>query len=706
MTHPNLGKLLNPRSIAIVGPNDKGNPGARALQNTINVGFDGAIYPVNPNYETIEGRKCYPSLAALPEIPDLVVSAVPVAGAMQVVRDAEAVGAPSMVLFCDGFIDIGTDEGIQRTNELKAIAERKGMAVQGPNCMGSMSLRHRFSSTFGKPPQSIKAGGISIVSQSGGLINAFLELGNARALGFNYLISGGNEAVVNAADYLEWLTNDSETQVIICIVEGVKDGARFRAALERAAREKPVVVLKLGRSEPGQHATIAHTGSLAGSGEIFAALCEQSGASLVDTVDQALETAALFMRVRLPRGDKVVIFSTSGGATVLTTDLAAKLDLRFPPLPEAINIEMQHIFEVEKNFINPFDVTAQPRLARGNNMTRCLETLLADDTFDLIGCVLIIQREGGSNDKLLDQVRTVASTASKPIILFPEATMHWHEKPIDPGVHVASSLSDGLAALSALVKRVAFFRERSGAPHDDRSKAPLTSWPDPRRQVLTEFESKRLLADAGLPITREELARSADEAVAAARRIGFPVALKLQSPDLMHKSDVGGLALGLAHEEDVRQAFQSLISEIAARSPNASIDGVLVQEMVSGGIEILVGMKRDPVFGPVVLVSPGGIFVELFEGAAQVRLPPLRSHEVEHMLRRSGAIEKLLGGFRGHPPADRMALVNFIADFSRFVEGLSDDIVAIDLNPVMVLPKGRGVKIVDAAIEHAAPPKA
>jgi acyl-CoA synthetase (NDP forming) len=707
MTHPNLGKLLNPRSVAIVGPNDKGNPGARALQNIINVGFGGAIYPVNPNYDTIEGRKCYPSLAALPEIPDLVVSAVPVAGAMQVVRDAEAVGAPSMVLFCDGFIDIGTDEGIQRTNELKAIAERKAMAVQGPNCMGSMSLRHRFSSTFGKPPQSIKAGGISIVSQSGGLINAFLELGNARALGFNYLISGGNEAVVNAADYLEWLTQDSETQVIICIVEGVKDAARFRSALERAAREKPVVVLKLGRSEPGQRATIAHTGSLAGSGQIFAALCEQSGATLVDTVDQALETAAMFMRVRLPRGDKVVIFSTSGGATVLTTDLAAKLDLRFPPLPEAINIEMQRIFEVEKNFINPFDVTAQPRLARGNNMTRCLETLLADDTFDLIGCVLIIQRDGGSNDKLLDQVRTVAATASKPIILFPEATMHWREKPVDPGVHVASSLSDGLIALSALVKRAAFLRERCGAQHDNRSKAPpLTAWPDPRRQVLTEFESKKLLADAGLPITCEELARSAEEAVAAARRIGFPVALKLQSPDLMHKSDVGGLALGLAHEEDVRQAFQSLISDVAARSPNASIDGVLVQEMVSGAIEILVGMKRDPVFGPVVLVSPGGVFVELFEGAAQMRLPPLRSHEVEDMLRRSGAIEKLLGGFRGRPPADRMALVNFIAEFSRFVEGLSDDIVAIDLNPVMVLPQGRGVKIVDAAIECAAPPNA
>jgi hypothetical protein len=194
--------------------------------------------------------------------------------------------------------------------------------------------------------------------------------------------------------------------------------------------------------------------------------------------------------------------------------------------------------------------------------------------------------------------------------------------------------------------------------------------------------------------------------VAAARRIGFPVALKVQSPDLMHKSDVGGLALGLTSEEDVRGAYQSLWSDVAARMPGAVIDGVLVQEMVSGGVEILVGMKRDPVFGPVVVVSPGGVFVELFEGASQMRLTPLRASEAEDMVRRSGAIEKLLGGFRGREPADRTALVNFIADFARFVEGLSDDIVAVDLNPVMVMPQGRGVRIVDAAIERAAPREA
>jgi acyl-CoA synthetase (NDP forming) len=702
MSHPNLAKLLSPRSVAIVGPNDKGNTGARALKNVISSGFTGPIYPVNPNYDTLEGRKCYPALTALPEVPDSVIISVPVAGALNVVREAEAISTPSIVLFCDGFIDLGTEEGARRNAELMAIIERTGMAVQGPNCMGT--LGRRYSSTFGRGPDAVKSGDISIVSQSGGLINAFIELGNSRAIGFNTLISGGNEAVLNAADYLEWLADDPETKVIICIVEGVKNGARFRAALAKAARAKPVVILKLGRSEAGQRATVAHTGSLAGNDPVFAALCRRCGAALVDTVDEALETAAMFTRVPLPHGDNIVMFSTSGGATVLTTDLAAKLNYRFPPLPAKTNHEMQRIFEVEKNFINPFDVTAQPRLARGNNMTRCLEALLADDTFDLIGCVLIIQRDqGGANQHLLDQTKLVAARASKPIILFPEATMHWREEPVDPGVHVASSLSDGLVALRALLDYAAFRRTLASVPSDNRPQVQHATFPG-NRQMLTEFESKRLLAAAGLPVTREELVHTADEAVAAARRIGFPVALKVQSPELMHKSDVGALALGLTGDEDVRCTFQRLASDVSRRRPDARIDGVLVQEMVSDGVEVLLGMKRDSSFGPVVVVNPGGVFVELFEDAAQLGFPPLCADEAEDMVRRSHALERLLGGFRGRPIADRAALVKLIADFAHFVEELGDDVVAVDLNPVIVRPRGRGVTIIDAAIERATQP--
>ena len=358
---------------------------------------------------------------------------------------------------------------------------------------------------------------------------------------------------------------------------------------------------------------------------------------------------------------------------------------------------------MEKNFINPFDVTAQPRLARGNNMTRCLEALLADEAFDLVGCVLIIQRDlAAGNQKLLEQARLVAAKTDKPIVLFPEMTMHWNDAPPDAGVHITGNLSDGLVALRALIADARLRRTLLVRPREHRQSARPVTWPDQERRVLTEFASKQLLAAAGLPVTREEMVRSADEAVAAANRVGFPVVLKLQSPDVMHKSDVGGLALGLASEQDVRRAFENVLADVAARNPSAAIDGVLVQEMVGsdGGVEILVGMKRDPIFGPVVVVGPGGIFVELFEAGVQLRLPPLGLDDADDMLRSSETIEKLLRGFRGRPPADRKALLRLVVDFARFVEGLKDDIVAVDLNPVMVLAEGQGAVIVDAAFER------
>ena len=307
MNPENLGKLLNPRSLAIAGPNDKNNAGAQALANAIASGFQGAIYPVNPNYQSLQGLKCYASLTALPEVPDTVVVAVPTLGAMKILHEAAAVGAPSIVFFNGGFSDAGNEVGLERHRELLEIAARAGMAVAGPNCMGLLSRTRHFDSSFIPQPKSRFVDGISVVSQSGGLVNAFIELATNRGIGFNYVISSGNEAVLNTQHYLDWLADDPETKVIVSVVEGVKDGARFRAALERATRRKPVVVLKLGRSEAGRVAVMAHTGSLAGSDETFKALCAQCGAVLVDTVDAALETAAMLLKVPLPKGDRIVI---------------------------------------------------------------------------------------------------------------------------------------------------------------------------------------------------------------------------------------------------------------------------------------------------------------------------------------------------------------------------------------------------------------
>ncbi len=699
MRRPHIEHLLDPRSLAIVGANDKGNSGARAIKGAIASRFKGPIYPVNPNYESLEGLKCYPSLAALPEVPDSVVVSVPTSSALKVLAEGEAAGVRCMLFFSGGFTDAGTPEGQRRHDEMMEIASRSGMIIGGPNCMGVLSLRRNFDSSFVSTPGPLKTGGISIVSQSGGLINAFTELGYARDLGFNYLISAGNEAVVNAADHLDWLADDDGTKVIVSCLESVKDGPRYRAALARATARKPVIILKLGRSDAGQQAALAHTGSLAGSDEVFCAVCAQHGAIMVDTIDQALEAAAMFERLPLPGGDNIVIFSTSGGAAVLATDLATTLGMSFPGLTPATNARMQQIYGAKRPFINPFDVGSYPLMATDDNMTQTLKTLIADDEVHMIACVMVVQRDlKGNRMGLFNQIKAVIPASPKPFALIPEATMHWRDAPPDVGAHLSGSLYDGLVGLRALRDYAAFRRRAkpTAAPAGARIEIPRVA----NRSVLTEFESKRVLARAGMPVTREELAGSADSAVAAAARLGYPLALKIQSPDLMHKTEAGGVILDIADEAVLRAAWARLATIAKDRSV-ARLDGMLVQEMAPCGVEFLLGMKRDPVFGPVLVAGPGGVFLDLLGKEARLRLPPFGIDEARAMLSSSSVAEKLLAGFRGQPEADREALARLVADFADFASRLGQDVVAIDLNPVMVLPRGQGVRIVDASFEFA-----
>lgn len=695
--HSRLRHLLDPGAIAVVGANDKGNVGARTLRNALASGFGGRLYPINPNYETIEGLACYPTLGALPEVPDTVVVAVPAGAALDVLGEAADAGVPAAVCFSEGFSDAGTDAGGERHRRLLALARATGMAISGPNSMGILSLRRRFAANFMNLPRGLKPGGLSVVSQSGGLINALCELGRNRGIGFNYLISAGNEAVVHTADYLDWLTEDEGTDAVIAIVEGVKDGAAFRRALSEATARKPVVILKLGRSALGKGATLAHTGSLAGEDAVFRAMAGQCGAQMADTVDAALEMAALLGAAPLPAGDRAVIFSTSGGATVLTTDLGVAAGLNFPPLSAETNRALQDILAVTRPFTNPFDVVGNPRIVKGDNMTRCLEALVADDAVDLVAFVLVMQRDpSAQRQKLLDQMGAVAAKTAKPIVVIPEMTMHWRETPPEAGVPITGNLSDGVAALRALVDYAAFRRRGRPAPASAAPRTHPVPQQKPGRSVLTEVESKAALAAAGLPVTHERLAQTADAAVEAARDIGFPVALKVQAPEMVHKTEAGAIALHLGSAEAVRAAYDRLSAQTRRRGD--TVDGILVQEMIIGGCELFLGMHRDPALGPAVVLGPGGTHVDLFAGAMTLRLPPFDRAEAEAMIAGAPAVEKLLRGFRGAPAADREALLRLIEDFARFVDGAGDKVATIDLNPVVVLPAGRGAKIVDATI--------
>lgn len=693
-----LDALMRPRSLAFVGVSAKGGAGAKMLRSAKAIGFDGALWPVNPRTAEIEGIPAHAGFDSLPGAPDCVVVAVPSDAVLGVLKDAVRRGARSALVVSEGFADAATDEGRARQAELVAFARSTGLAVAGPNCMGIASFGHRNAAMMADIPDGLPTGGISVVSQSGGLLNAVAELAGNRGIGLNYLISNGNGAVVEIADYIDWLSNDEKTRVIAVIMEGARDGRPFRAAVERAARLKPIVVLKLGRSAVGQQATLAHTGTLAGKHETFAALFRQNGVALVESLDELVETAALFDTAKLPAGGHVAMLTVSGGATSLIADLGETAGISFPPIAKASNDSLCRILDVERQFGNPIDTVGMPRLRKGDNMARVLETLLNDPGIDVIGLVLGMRSSGvETHEHLVNQMAARVAQSAKPLLVVSfignSLTRRWRGFAAESGLAIVEDLECGLRAVQHLVAYAQFRRRPSIRGPEAAERVPLGLVPE---QTLTEAASKDILGRAGLPVTQEILARTVEEAAAAAARIGKPVAIKVQSPDIPHKSDVGGVHLGAVGPDDAGRAAERVLANARRACPDARIDGVLVQEMVEDGAEFILGMTYDAQFGPMIVLGAGGVLVEVFKDAA-VGVPPLSRADVEAMIA-DLKISKMLDAFRGAPERDREALIDCILGFSKFVIETDGQIDAIDLNPVFVCAKGKGVRIADALI--------
>ena len=690
-----LDALLKPRSVAVIGASDRGNVGGRIYRNMLACGFDGPVWPVNPNYPTVGGVRCWPDIDALPEPPDCIALAVPYANVFEPLEAAIACGVSSAVVVADGFADHNTEAGRARQVRLQHLAEGGDMAVNGPNCMGIVSLHHGLATAFTNLPENLVKGGVSVVSQSGGLINATMELGINRGLGFNYLISAGNEAVVTSADYISWLADDPNTSVIVNILEGVRDGRAYRNALARAAAKKPVVVLKLGRTDAGRAAAVAHTGCLAGPQAAFDAIFSESGVARVETIDAMIEAANLFSNAKLPRGDRVFILSVSGGAAVLAGDLARKAGLRLPPLTQATSDKLGEILGVSRPFTNPMDVVGAPRLVAGDNLTRCLRVLDKDPSIDAIAFVLVVQRETSASHRVLhEQFHAMVPTMKTPVVMVSEMTWHPAKMPRAGGPPVAATLDDGLLALGQLIDH-GIYRRRKRTPQPHWSLPP-PNLDLPSGRLLTEPESIDILENFGFPVAPWAFAKNAAEAARAAQLIGFPVAVKAVVGGLVHKIDAGGVRLELRNATGVRRACGEIAAAVALAVPNSKIDGYMIQEMVPGGVEMILGTVFDPQFGPLLMVGTGGSLAEI-AGDTALGLAPIDAKQARAMIRDLKA-DRLLQGYRGAPTADRTALVNVMVRLSRFAAACSEKIDEIDLNPVMVLPKGRGVRIVDALI--------
>lgn len=690
-----LTAMLRPRSVAIVGAsNDPTRIGGRPLRYYRENGFPGTVYPINPNRDEIQGLKAYPDIASLPEAPDLVLVAIPAAAVVETAEQAAAKGARAMVIFSSGFAEMDEGDGPAMQARLGEIARESGMRIAGPNCLGvfNAAIGHycTFTASFdlgGFPHE----GGIAIVSQSGAYGSHMATLAREKGLGTTYWMTTGNECDVQVADCIAFLADQPDVDVIGCYIEGVVDAARLTAALEYAHdRRKPVVIMKVGRSPVGAAAAQSHTASLAGADQVYDSVFRRYGALRVETTEEMLDVAYACTRRTFPTGRKLGIVTISGGGGVVLADAATAAGLEVPPMPADAQRRLKEILPFAA-VRNPVDITAQAFNDMGL-VTKNVEMMLAEGGYDLIvNFFTSVPRSKVINARLRPAMQEAARKFPGRLqvmcmISTPEMTKEYEAD----GYLV---FEDPHRAVKALAALCSFGEAFARPPRATPPALPAGALPAPTGTV-DEREAKRILAAAGIPVVEDRLARTAEEAAGAARAFGGPVVLKISSPDILHKTEVGGVAIGIADADAAAAAFAAMTARVAAARPQARIDGVLVSPMIGDGVECIMGVSVDPAFGPVVLFGLGGIFVEVLKDVT-LRVAPFSAAEAAEMIREVKGFP-LLDGARGKPKADVAALADALSRLSVFAAANAGRIDSVDVNPILVRPAGLGVVAVDA----------
>jgi acetate---CoA ligase (ADP-forming) len=706
---PNLRPLLSPDSVAIIGAAADDSLRGRLTHQLVEHGFDGHIYPVTRSQKEVLGHQAYASVADIPEAADLAVILVPAAHVVSTIEQCAARGIPAAVVISSGFAEEKSEAAAARDLALRAIAERTGMVIAGPNSEGLVNplrpLVATFSPVFHDPqqpllPQTSKAKPIAVSCQSGALTFAFLSRGRDRQLRFTYQVSAGNQTVLEAHDYVDWVLDAGGADIFMCYLEGIRDAARFRAVADKAARAgKPLIVAKVGRSDAGRRAAASHTGALARAGMADDAIFRHHGIIRGEDLDHMVDVATAFAYCALPRGNRVAVITGSGGSAVWMADILSAHGLELPVLEDDLQARIMQLLPSYGSAQNPIDATAQAIGEVG--YARIVEIVRRSERIDTILLISSMANETRAK-KVADEMAELVGTTDKPILLctYTTASTAAIAALAGAGIPCYTSMPSCARAIRALVDYGAF-RERLAA----RSAPPETAGParqavasalDAAGPVLTEVASKALLTHYGVPLPPEALATSEAEAVAAAATIGGAVALKVQSPDILHKTEAGAVVLGMSGEAAVRDGYRTVLARAEAAHPGAKIDGVLIQAMARRGREIILGISRDPDFGPMLMVGLGGIHVEVLKDVAFAPVPLGTAEALELLGQLKGAA--LLDGVRGEPAADRDALARLMVALSRFAADHADRIAEIDLNPVIVHPAGEGLTMVDALI--------
>lgn len=697
MTIPaGLATLIRPDSLAVLGAsNDPTRIGGRPIAYMKARGFPGALYPVNPNRETVQGLKAYPRLADVPGAVDAAIIAVPAAAALEAVRDCVAKGVKAAIMFTAGFAEVD-EAGAAAQAEIVAAARAGGMRLLGPNCLGLFDAARGYFPIFSASFENgwPLPGRIGIASQSGAYGSHLGALCRDRRVGAPLLVTTGNEADVTLGEVIHWMAEDEATDVIAVYAEGIREAGSFLAAIETARRNrKPVVMMKVGRSRLGAAAAKSHTASIAGDDAVTDAVLRDAGVHRVRTTEELVDIAHVATRRIYPVNNTLGVITISGGAGVLISDAADALGLPMPPMPEAAQARLKALIPFSAP-ANPVDCTAQAF----NDMSvvgTFAESMLADGGYaSAIGFFTQVGASASVAPPLRAQLKKAVENHPDRLFILsilapPETVQAWEAD----GFLVFEDPTRAVVALAAMGRfGEAFARGARAAPPE----VPIPPLPE---TAPDEAGAKRILSAIGIAVPAEEVCETADGAVAAARRIGGSVALKLVSPDIVHKSEAGGVKLGLADDAAVRAGFDAILRNAAAYDPQARITGVLVSPMVTGGVECVIGLNRDPVFGPVAMVGLGGVFVEVLRDVA-LKLCPFGEDEALAMIRGLRGFP-LLDGVRGRPKADVRALAAALARLSVFGAKAGPRLRSVDVNPIMVLPEGQGAVALDAVIELA-----
>jgi acyl-CoA synthetase (NDP forming) len=705
--YPNLEPLFRPKSIAIIGATEDPNRVAGLpLKYALDHGYKGKLFPVNPNRDTVRGLKCYRSVLDIPEEVDAAVIVVPAAAVSDMIEQCGQKGVKAAVIGVSGFAELD-EEGKKRQDKIAEIAKRRGMRVCGPNSNGLLNVHESISLGYSFAQEVVIPGRLGYVSQSGALLSATVPRFTQRGIGMSYFVGAGNQADLEVFDYVRYLIDDKNTDAIAIYVEGFKNPNKFLDVADLALEKgKPIAMLKVGRSELAAKAAKSHTGSLAGSDAVVDAICKQKGIARVNDFDELIAVSSAFLKCRFPKGNRVGVISSSGGAIGMVADCAIGTALHFTDVCAKTKEEATKVLPWYGEFGSPFDIAAAgSRATQEVELARAaVNFVLNDGNIDMLLAIITpMERRGTQN--YLQAIVEASKTSEKPIILFsPMASLREEEEKIfaKGNIPMLADSAECVKALDALIKfgQTLERRKESKGPSEppifvnvEEIKEGLLKV---GRKILSEHESKELLFHYGIPITQEAAAGSLEEALEIAIKIGYPVVLKIDSPDITHKTDAGAIKLGISNQTELINAYNEIITNSKKYAPEARMEGVLVQEMIKDAREVIVGMSHDPQFGPIIMFGLGGIFVEVFKDVS-LRVAPLTRADAEEMVNEVKGYE-ILKAFRGKPEADVEGIVDVLLKLSRLAVDLGDVLSEIDINPLMVLDKGKGVKAADALV--------